>query len=103
LLAGATIAFRERDGSVVRCIAVSHGNVDERCELSSVSAVERFSARRLPPLRERQRSFDAAIYDRLRVVLTELRRILDEGGDVALRLGTRLFGTSRLAMLMRGV
>jgi hypothetical protein len=52
---------------------------------------------------ERRSCFDAAIYDRLRVLLTELRRILDEGGDVALRIGRRTFAAERLATLMYGV
>jgi DNA polymerase-3 subunit epsilon len=37
--------------------------------------------------RERQRAFDAATYDRLRVLVTELRRLVLDGTPVLLRLG----------------
>jgi hypothetical protein len=38
-------------------------------------------------LRERQARFDAATYDRLRVLTTELRRVVKEGGDASVRIG----------------
>ena len=42
------------------------------------------------PWRERQESFDVASYDRLRVLGTELKRIVSQApGDVALRFGKR--------------
>jgi DNA polymerase-3 subunit epsilon len=41
------------------------------------------------PWRERQAAFDAATYDRLRVVTTDLRRLLAEGQPVRCRLGPR--------------
>jgi hypothetical protein len=55
------------------------------------------------PLRERQRSFDAAAYDRLRVLSTELRRIEDEGGKIAIRIGRHAFAEARLAKLIQGI
>jgi hypothetical protein len=36
---------------------------------------------------ERRRSFDVAAFDRLRVLTTELRSLVDGAGDVELRLG----------------
>jgi hypothetical protein len=45
----------------------------------------------------------AAAYDRLRVLATELRRVLDEGGEVAVRLGQHLFVGPRFAQLTRAV
>jgi hypothetical protein len=35
--------------------------------------------------------------------LTELRRIVDDGGEVAIRVGRRTFAAERLRALMRGV
>ena len=53
-----------------------------------------------PPPRDRRACFDAAVYDRLRVLTTELRRVQDEGGETALRVGAHTFGPDRLARLM---
>ncbi len=39
------------------------------------------------PARERRRCFDAAVYDRLRVLTTELRRLVAEEAELELRLG----------------
>jgi len=49
---------------------------------------------------ERQACFDAAAYDRLRVLGTELRRVQAEGGEAALRVGAHVFAGERLAALM---
>lgn len=103
LIAGSTVAFRESGSDVARCIAVSRGELGARCELPDVSAVMDLPLREPGTYAERRRCFDAASYDRLRVLLTELRRILDEGGDVALRVGRRTFAAERLRALMRGV
>jgi DNA polymerase-3 subunit epsilon len=103
LLASASIAFREHGSDVVRCIGVARGELDERCELPSLAAVTELPVRRHGTHYERQCCFDAVIYDRLRVLLTELKRIVDEGGDVALRAGRRTFVGERLAAMMRGV
>jgi hypothetical protein len=45
--------------------------------------------------RERQQAFDAESYDRLRVITTELKRVLTEGGEASIRLGG-LRGRDRL-------
>jgi len=55
------------------------------------------------PFRERQQSFDAATYDRLRVVATELRRIHDDGGEIALRTGEHVFAGARAARLVKWI
>jgi DNA polymerase III subunit epsilon len=103
LLAGSTVAFREPASDTARCISVSHGELGDRCGLPNVTAVADLPMREPGRYVERRRCFDAAIYDRLRVLLTELRRILDEGGDVALRVGRRTFAGERLAALMRAI
>jgi DNA polymerase-3 subunit epsilon len=103
LLAGSTVAFREHGSAVARCIAVSRGELGDRCELPNIGAVAELPMREPGAFDERRRCFDAAIYDRLRVLLTELHRILDEGGDVALCIGRRTFAGDRLRALMRAV
>jgi hypothetical protein len=55
------------------------------------------------PLRDRQLAFDAAAYDRLRVLATELRRVLDEAGQIAIRFGSHVFEGPRLAQLMSAI
>lgn len=52
---------------------------------------------------QRLAAFDVAAYDRLRVLLTELHRIREEGGEVALRIGQHGFSRERLDALLRPV
>ena len=40
--------------------------------------------------RERQSNIDLTTYDRMRVVTTDLRRIVSEGRDIELRLGPKV-------------
>jgi len=103
LLADANVAFRERSMRTARVLLVARGEIVERRELDSVDAVTRVSTRRPLPLRERLRAFDAAAYDRLRVLLTELRRVQEEGGETAAAVGAHAFGAQQLARWMRSV
>jgi hypothetical protein len=50
-------------------------------------AVTQPAGPRVRPRLERLRCFDAATYDRLRVLTTELRRLVAEGKELELRLG----------------
>jgi hypothetical protein len=75
--------------------------VQSRSDLPSLAALAELPVRRAPSLRRRQRAFDAAAYDRMRVLLTELRRIFDEGGEIALRVGRRTLEGETLARLIR--
>ena len=67
----------------------------ERGELESCRAAEEAPPGERAPVPRgaaltalaRRRSFDAAAYDRLRVLTTELRRIIKEGAEIELRLG----------------
>ena len=58
----------------------------------------------VPLLRARdaaQRAFDAASYDSLRILTTELKRILRDGGEVKIRLSRgRVLEGARLAQLL---
>jgi hypothetical protein len=53
-----------------------------------------------PPM-QRRALFDAARYDRLRVLATELARVQGEGGELAIRLGRHVLSGARLLRLMR--
>lgn len=103
LLSDAGVAFRERDAPAARALVFSRGEVVERRELASVEEVAGLHAPRPPPLRDRQRAFDAAAYDRLRVLLTELRRVQEEGGETAAVVGGHALGATQLARWMRSV
>ncbi len=103
LLAGATVAFRESDREHARALVIDKGEIVDRVVLDAVVGVEHFPARPLGTIAGRRRSFDAPTYDRLRVLSTELRRVLDEGGEVGLRLGRRLFQGESLTRIMRTV
>ena len=82
---------------------VSGAIVIDRSTLPCVAALRDLPQRRPRCLHDRQSSFDAATYDRLRVLLTELRRIHDAGGDVAARLGRHLLQGLAMARVMRTV
>lgn len=103
LLSGAELAFRERGMSSALLLALSRCEVVERCELPHVSAIARRPVKPWLPHAERQAAFDAIAYDRLRVLATELQRVRDEGGELALRLGKHVYSDSRLLQLMRMV
>lgn len=99
LLADAAIAFRER-GADVRLLVFSENTVVERATLASVDDLRKQGRRRVRPRHERRATFDAAAYDRLRVLVTELRRVLDEGGEAAVRVGDHVLDTGTLARLL---
>jgi DNA polymerase-3 subunit epsilon len=101
LLADATVAFREPGATEARALVISKSVIVESHALATVEAISSSPVRRLRSLRERQRSFDAAAYDRMRVLLTELRRVHDDGGEGALRFGTHLLSAERLRALLR--
>lgn len=103
LLAHAIVAFRERQASTARALVIAAGVIQERRDLETVADIARLDAPPPAAGHERQACFDAATYDRLRILLTELARVRGEGGDVALRVGHHFFGPERVARLMRGI
>jgi DNA polymerase-3 subunit epsilon len=103
LLADSTIAFQERTTEAARALVISAARIVESTDLPGVNAVGILAARKPSPRAERRRAFDAAAYDRLRVVLTELCRIRDEGGKIALAVGRHVFAGDRMTRLMLGV
>jgi DNA polymerase-3 subunit epsilon len=100
LLVDAEIAFREPSSEKVRLITLSGGRVVDRCELASLSSLGERLPRRCSGAMERKRAFDAATYDRLRVLLTELHRVVAEGGEVALGIGRRYLAVPELKAWM---
>ena len=86
-----------------RALVIGAGEIRERHDIDGVMTVAGWPARAPRPHHERQACFDAAAYDRLRVLITELRRVQDEGGETALRIGGHTFAPDRLARLMLAV
>jgi DNA polymerase-3 subunit epsilon len=83
-LSESSIAFSEGDAS--RLLVVERGRI--------VDASDREPDRELPvppgrdrTYRDRRRSFDVPTFDRLRVLTTELRRLVEAGNSVRVRLG----------------
>jgi hypothetical protein len=103
LLAASIVAFRERDATTARGLTIARGEIGERRSLDDVAAIAAWPPPATPTHHERQACFDATAYDRLRVLLTELRRVQDEGGEAALRVGGHTFAPARLARLMRTI
>jgi DNA polymerase-3 subunit epsilon len=99
-LSDSVLAYRE--AGAWRVVVIERGVVVSIEDASSPQVLPDPPARR--PWRERQASFDGASYDRLRVLTTELRRVLDEDGDARLALpGGRVLGRDVLARWLRFV
>ncbi len=101
LLSDASIAFREvgNDQPGLRLLVLDGGQIIESGDIANVAAMPARGVCR--PWRLRQASMDAARYDRLRVLATELQRISGEGGTVAIRIGDRLIDERRSRLLLR--
>lgn len=87
-LVDAAIAWQEPGADRARLIVIEHGEIITR------AWVEPGTAPPVPPGHARRREarhegFTVARFDRLRVLMTELKRLLAEGAPVALRLGER--------------
>jgi DNA polymerase-3 subunit epsilon len=103
LLADATVAFREPGATRVRALVFSAGQVTERYELVDLSGIAALPVQSLRPRASRGLNFDAATYDRLRVLLTELHRVREAGGELSLRVGKHTLAGAALAALLRSV
>lgn len=97
LLSSSVVAFREPRAKRGRLLVI------DGCEIVTTADVEgalhaavmavSLPTQRPPPRRVRHSAFDAARYDRLRVLATELRRVVDTGGAVAVRVGAHAHGS----------
>jgi DNA polymerase-3 subunit epsilon len=101
LLVEANVAFRERVMPKARALVISRGRILQQLELGAVTDVARLPARTPGSVRARQNVFDAATYDRLRVLVTELRRVIEERGEVALAVGRHHVAHEQLARWLR--
>ena len=98
LLANSQVTYREPGAAAHRSLVVAGGDVSQAAELALAGAPQPAASPRLTT----QRSFDAARYDSLRILTTELKRILRDGGEVQVRLpGGRVFEGARLGRLLR--
>jgi DNA polymerase-3 subunit epsilon len=97
LLSDASVAFREHNDGKFRLLVVEHGQIVERRDLTDPQTIPEREASR--PWHLRQASIDAARYDRMRILATELARIRAEGGSILLRIGGRLVGERGAALL----
>jgi hypothetical protein len=86
MLTDATIAFRPKvEGCDGRMLVVEAGEVVEARDWAGEALdVPPGHAR---PMEERKALFDLATWDRLRVLSTELRRLVSEGCELRVRLG----------------
>jgi DNA polymerase III subunit epsilon len=98
LLSDASVAFRERDRDGFRLLVVDRGQIVERADLADPQATPARAAP--PPWQARQAAMDAARYDRMRVLATELARVRGEGGAVLVRIGDRLIGERGAGLLV---
>jgi DNA polymerase-3 subunit epsilon len=87
LLHDSAVLFREPGSTTTRVIEVSNGRLAEAREISAAEAVSGPLSWR--GLRERQANFDRKQYDRLRTLSSELKRILRDGGSVAVAVKGR--------------
>lgn len=86
LLTDAHVAFVEPGASRARLLVLDGGEISARRDVASPRAMP--ASVPAPASRaQRLASFDAARYDRLRVLVTELRRIVDQGGEVTVQVG----------------
>jgi DNA polymerase-3 subunit epsilon len=103
LLADADVAYRESKMAHGRVLSLSMGSLSERRTLPPELSLVDVPVRKASALAERKSQLDIAAYDRLRVLLTELRRVREEGGAVTLRIGGHTFSNERFARLTREV
>ncbi len=91
VLCDATIEFREKGNARERRLVVASGEI---------RAGDEVVAPRPRALAARKASFDAARYDRMRVLATELRRVHLEGGEVRVLAGSHRIAGARLAGIL---
>jgi DNA polymerase-3 subunit epsilon len=98
LLAEADVVYREVAMPRPRALVLSGGQIKERHDLTQIDDIHEW------PSRDRSSAaFDAVVYDRLRVLATELARVHAEHGELALRFARHLYRGDRLIQLLRAV
>lgn len=102
LLADCELAYHE-PGCHPRVIVVIRAQITECSDIERVEQLGERGPRPSLGALERRSCIDAASYDRLRVLTTELNRVLQDGGDVTLRIGKHLFGAERVRRLFASI
>jgi hypothetical protein len=98
-LASSSVSYREPGSGVTRFLLL-HGA--ELIEAGDLAAEASLPAPRAQSVRDAQLCFNAARYDSLRILSTELKRILRDGGDVTVRLSpSRTLRAAALARVLR--
>jgi DNA polymerase III subunit epsilon len=101
LLADSSIVYREPGSSTPRFLVIGGAQLTSAGDLGPDS---RLPVPERTPRIAAQRAFDAARYDWLRILTTELKRILRDGGEVKLRLSrSRVLTGAKLARVLRVV
>jgi hypothetical protein len=85
LLHDSVVVFREPASTVSRLLLIHDGRVEMARDFGLEQPLDRGITHL--PLRDRQASFDRSRYDRLRTLTTELKRVLRDNGDAAVRVG----------------
>lgn len=94
ILSDAVIAFREPDATSFRLLSCDGAVLAPARDFSGDAPLPAPPAKRTA--HARRLVFDAARYDRLRVLATELRRVHDEGGEVRIRVGEHVILQQKL-------
>ena len=95
-LVDASLVWREPDDDAVRLMVIENGNItlSENADAQVEPPIPPGYRR---PVEARREAFTLASFDRLRVLTTELKRLVAAGAPVAVRFGPgRVFDTARL-------
>src|SRR4029453_14220966 len=99
-LVDAAVVWREPGATTARLIVVEHGDITVRATVDPVAAPPVPPGHKRPGA-SRHETFTIAQLDRLRVLTTELKRLVAAGAPVALRFGeARPLAGARLALAL---
>jgi hypothetical protein len=99
-LVDASIAWREPGIDATRLVVLEHGDVVLRTAIEP-DAIPPIPPGHARPLLDRQQGFTIARFDRVRVLTTELKRLVGDGAFVVVRFGPRSMLTgARLARIL---
>jgi hypothetical protein len=97
VLSEADVAYRELAMQTARVLRIQNAAIHACLDVADIGRLAELPPR--PPSHDRRACFDAASYDRLRVLVVELERVHHEGGETALRIGAHTLSGERLARI----
>ncbi len=103
LLANADVGYRERTMTIGRVLVLRDGEIAERLDVAADGLLAEVPVRPAHSTHQAKTKLDIAAYDRLRVLATELKRVRDEGGEVAVRFAAHAFAGEKFDRLTREV